>query len=375
MSNNQLLGHFSDYFNACISAKEKEQIGLELECEGLKLPNPISYWEVHSEGSLKPKSPYSAKEYVLMNPMNYSKALTALEYLSDSFKQSGTLLNESNRTSVHVHFNASMFTYKDLAQILCAYYLIEDVLIAYCGEERVGNLFALSATDSSKIVTNVKRMFESISTSKKFYIVLEQIFSDQYRYAALNLSAIKKLGSIEFRAMRMPVIEKHYDNTTIKIWTNILYNLVTKALSYQTPDTMLNELSKLSYDSLLYTLVGPHAADLLALNIPHKHMINRGFIISNSISSVCNWPEEKESPHQKASQAKLDKKYLKVKVDKKKAQVPPPLPPAYNLSTDPHGPILTSSTSASINELYQWVVSSQPLTFSLNEITDEDDDD
>src|SRR5690606_4744320 len=92
------------------------EIGIEIEVEGNKFPKHAvegydgvdphfipDMWQYHRDGSLRGED---NAEYVLKNPIKFSEVPDAVNKLWEMFDKYGTVLETSNRTSVHVHLNA-----------------------------------------------------------------------------------------------------------------------------------------------------------------------------------------------------------------------------------------------------------------------------
>lgn len=169
-------------------------IGLEIECEGNKfykngdLLNP--WWEYHDDNSLRGQD---NAEYVLAGPIDFDEVPTAIKALWGIFKTYGTVLDESNRTSVHVHLNVGRWNVNRLASFTAMWFALEEILAEWAGDHRVGNLFCLRGKDAPNIVQSVK----------KFVQLDGQIpLHDGLHYAGLNIQALKKFGSLENRYLR-----------------------------------------------------------------------------------------------------------------------------------------------------------------------------
>lgn len=181
-------------------------IGLEIEVEGNKFPKygtgqysnytnvqsdylPAE-WSFHHDGSLRGDD---NAEYVLKRPLEFDKVPGAVSKLWDMFDGYGTLLDDSNRTSVHVHLNVQSFHLNRLCSFVGMYFAVEDLLTQWCGDHRVGNLFCLRAKDARGIVSSFKTFLKSEGQS---------ILSSGLHYSGLNLGALSKFGSLEIRTMR-----------------------------------------------------------------------------------------------------------------------------------------------------------------------------
>lgn len=205
-------------------------LGVEIECEGSNLPASfVNYWNVHRDDSLREHGG-PPREYTFKAPYTLNKTIRAIQYLNRKFEQAGVVLyEESPRTSVHVHLNVSDLTAMQVFLIVYLYTLYEEALVEWCGPYRVANLFCLRAVDTQYNMTALASWARDND--------IEGINSD-HRYAACNLSALRKFGTLEFRAMRGTT-----DEQTLTEWCNLfvnIRNIVTSGGFFRTPREMFN---------------------------------------------------------------------------------------------------------------------------------------
>lgn len=203
-------------------------VGLEIEVEGTKLPkqNAPLPWVYHPDGSLRGAD---NAEYVLNKPIEFEAVPKALEVLWDKFRECGSTLDDSNRTSVHVHLNCQSFFFNRLTTLMGMYFTFEEILTEWCGEHRVGNLFCLRAKDAPAIVSQIKKF---IRTDGKTPI------HDHHHYAGLNANALGKFGSLEFRSLR-----GCSDQQTIVDWVSILERMYRLSADFTDPRDFCTMLS------------------------------------------------------------------------------------------------------------------------------------
>jgi hypothetical protein len=152
-------------------------------------------------------------ELVLHTPIkreHLNKALDeAYKYLEEA------QCRDSHNCSVHVHINCQQLTIKEIVTFASLYYILEPLLLEVCGRHRQGNLFCLSilnASGSSFALENISKGIFDIDINA-------------HKYAALNLGALLKYGSLEFRAMRFPITQKEMTR-----WVKILLEIKDSAL-------------------------------------------------------------------------------------------------------------------------------------------------
>jgi hypothetical protein len=219
---------------------KKGEVGLEIEVEGNKfrkesLPDP---WEYHQDGSLRGQD---NAEYVLKEPQSFDAAEKAVDIIYGDMEKFGTVLTDSNRTSVHVHLNVGEFFLNRLAALMGLWIILEAPLTEWCGEHRVGNLFCLGAQDAPALVSHLRRFIQSDMTYK---------LREGLHYAGMNPHSITQMGSLEFRTL-----EGTKDPEQIKKWLRILRRLYDLSAEYPNParicDTFSSEGPLAFFDSLL----------------------------------------------------------------------------------------------------------------------------
>ena len=107
-----------------------------------------------------------------------------------------------------------------------------------CGENRKGNRFCLRLQDAEGLIERLNLAFGNIRDGFSY------IPKDTIRYSALNVEAITKYGSIEFRAM-----QGNCDAERITNWCTLLDCLKVFTEKYDTPMAVYE----------FYNNVGPEA--------------------------------------------------------------------------------------------------------------------
>jgi hypothetical protein len=219
-------------------------VGIEIEVEGSKLPKgniPLP-WVYHEDHSLRGND---NAEYVLQAPIQFEEVPKTLEILWDQFRSKGSSLDDSNRTSVHIHLNCQSFFFNRLTSLMALYFTMEDILTQWCGDHRVGNLFCLRAKDAPAIVSQIKRFIRSDGKSA---------IHDHHHYAGLNANALQKFGSLEFRALR-----GCSDQQTIIDWVAILERLYRLSAEFNDPRDVCAMLSAEGPLQMFYNVLGDQA--------------------------------------------------------------------------------------------------------------------
>ena len=144
-------------------------VGIEIEVEGNKFPKEHSQlpsvWEYKHDGSLRGQD---NAEYVTRGPIPFNNVAEACNQLWDTFTGFGSVLDVSNRTSVHVHLNVGNFHLNRLASFAALYFSVEEVLTNWCGEHREGNLFCLRVKDAPNILSSLKALLTPLIQIVRF---------------------------------------------------------------------------------------------------------------------------------------------------------------------------------------------------------------
>lgn len=210
----------------------KGDIGIEIEVEANKCPKPpgaagshtpvmfsgMKEWSYVHDGSLRGED---NAEYVLTKPLMFHEVKWAIDRLWNKFAKHGTVMTESNRTSVHVHLNCQDFHLNRLTALMALYFTFEEVLTEWCGEHRVGNLFCLRAKDAPAIVTMLKKFVQQDAAAD---------LRDGLHYSGMNSNALIKFGSLEFRSLRGVT-----DPQTILDWISVLERLYRLSEDFRDP--------------------------------------------------------------------------------------------------------------------------------------------
>lgn len=219
-------GTVAGWYGIPMLNSEKALFGVEVEVEGEMLPREIKGFDTKEDGSLRGES----HEYVFTKPLSEDGTLKALKVFSNAFKES--VLDMSFRTSVHVHINMSNKTKEELCTFLYLAFLLENALVNYGGEGRIGNRFCLRVQDAEGKVEELYHLFANQGMD-----VFDQ---GRVKYSAINLACLRKFGSIEFRSMRGTT-----DYSTLSVWIQVLNDLFEEAKLYKTPLEVAEAYQKL----------------------------------------------------------------------------------------------------------------------------------
>lgn len=219
----------------------KGEVGIEVEVEGFALPKVIrSYWSVHSDGSLRGES----AEYVLKKPIVRKNIVPYLKYLRTKLNGEKTKINDSPRTSVHIHLNQSTRNMTTVFNEIVLYLIFENMLVEYAGSSRVGNLFCLRACDAEGMIDLLVRTAETRRFNPN---------DNGYRYSSLNVCALRKFNSLEYRALRGTT-----DAKVIGEWAALLLAVHDAADKYGNPKEIIQDFCKIGDRAFLKRIFPKH---------------------------------------------------------------------------------------------------------------------
>ncbi len=222
--------------------KEDGQIGVEIEVEGDSLPGQDAvgkYWRKDKDPSLRGES----AEYVLKRPVVFADLDRCFKELQKAFEANSTRFRPTYRAGVHVHINVQQLTTIELMNFVFTYLFLEEVMLAYCDKSRQGNHFCLRLSDASFLAEKLT----DVCTSEN----LNDLNTEDLRYASINLTSLFKYGSVEFRALESTV---KFDR--IKDWAKVLYQLKMFALTVKNPAQLLGEFSIMGWEAFARKALG-----------------------------------------------------------------------------------------------------------------------
>lgn len=237
-------------------------IGIEIELEGLtKIPElpSFSYWALHADNSLRTEggeNPLQAIEFVLKFPLCGKDLVNSLKEFHSTVGAMKKPPITSERTSVHIHLDVRDLSIRELYRLIIIYCVFEKVLFRYCGIDREDNNFCVPFYRAEG------HIFENISEiQRKGLRQFTKYLESEYRYAALNLCALLKFGSVEFRHCGGT-----YDVESIKNWINIIFKLKQYAKNTTfSLQTFPSHISDLGYLPIIEEVFGEYAPLLVKI--------------------------------------------------------------------------------------------------------------
>lgn len=269
---------------------EGEKYAMELEMEasfnGAIFPR-VYGWRLDQDGSLRGNS----AEYVFRAPVNPEYVADKLDALFEELDAANMDLLESHRTSTHVHVNVSDKTPVQIMTIVCLYAVVEELLTLFVTPERRSNAFCLRFCDSHDIVDYLAAHLRSPIPSR-----LLQISETSSRYTSLNLRALNKFGSLEFRLMQgaQTAHEAHS-------WFKLIQEIVEASSSFTNPADIISRFSGYGPQGFVEIFL-PGLYEACRQNFNETAVI-AGMRIAQEIAYACpNWqvqqPEETTDENQ-----------------------------------------------------------------------------
>ena len=205
-------------------------IGIEVEMEnfnnsaGTLTGVHTTFWMFKPDGSLR----NNGMEAVSI-PVQGEWIRTALKTLWAVIKD----VSFSARTSIHIHLDVRALTQKQLTCLLLVYLSVESLLYKFVGKDRHDSIYCVPLYTT----TLVNALVDFVNKS-----IYKHGFA-QNRYAGLNLDALKKFGTLEFRQLHGT-----HDLNKIMTWINLIFKIYQFAMKHQL-DELIQRIAALNTNS------------------------------------------------------------------------------------------------------------------------------
>lgn len=208
-------------------------IGMEFEYEGVEKPSAVhesgspfaGLWEQHREDSLKDLG----AEYVFRHPLFGQDAYNAINFLMDF--AAAQKWKCSLRAGIHVHIDIRDLETPQLIGMTILYAIVEPLLYRWIGQNRENSVFCVPFYKADEALLSACSIIHTAMDDERSgghsVIAAAEAFE---RYAGLNLQALSKFGSAEFRHMRTT-----HDKQRVFDWVNMIMSL--KATTYKLPQS------------------------------------------------------------------------------------------------------------------------------------------
>lgn len=278
--------------------KIEGDVGIEVEVESFNAFKnyALDGWEMKMEGSLR----NHGAEFVTMGPIPLKEVKPQLDVLFEAFKlEKQKLILPNLRTSTHMHINVTDLTLTQYYNMMTYYWLVEGVIMPYCGPDRQDNLHCYQLSNAEALVDFVKNELKHPDSLFAWFD------TDKIRYAGQNINCTKKFGSIEYRGMRGTTEVDVLNN-----WATSLVNMRdnTKDL-FKTPAHVVDMFYRSNYIDFLECVFGK---DMTKVFIQHcgpvwqECLDNNAALVSEYAYIIEDW-EAFESKFKKKRRKKLPK--------------------------------------------------------------------
>lgn len=228
-------------------------VALEVEAEAYNEAFPvIKDWSTETDGSLR----YFGMEFKSQRPIKESALSSHLNTLIEGVSKIKFVEN-SPRTSVHVHVNVLGLTPSEIWTAVTAGWLLEPAMFRMCAPKRSGNLFCLRIQDAKGLFDLIEHDIEQ-SMSGQGFLPFNNFRGNAYRYANLNIASVYKFGSLEVRALHGT-----FDKDLIETWAKMCIAFVHRSKQYGTPEKLFEFVSNNGYDAFIKSVLGTDLAEKL----------------------------------------------------------------------------------------------------------------
>lgn len=207
----------------------KEQlIGVEVEVEGCRTTNGVDFnlWEVKEDNSLRDNGrEFTTRGGLFGNDLNWAVDNLMLAAVANKWKI-------SERTGIHIHMDCRSLEHKEFALLCLTYALIEKSLFRWIGDDRDANVHCApwyAAENDLKLVSAMM-----LNDNKEIW---DANVKGVQRYSALNLQALSKFSTVEFRHMKTS-----FSAERLKLWINVLMSMRKFAIDFAANHDTLDEL-------------------------------------------------------------------------------------------------------------------------------------
>lgn len=195
--------------------------GVEVELENVVRKDKLLHWKVVDDNSLRGNGAEFVSELGI-RIWNTPSMLAQLMAMAKFNKYTA-----SDRTSIHVHINVQNLHFEQLNSLIILYTIFERALFRFSTADRHHNIFCVPIISS--LGERYKTIYDFITTAQK--------------YNALNISAVQKYGTVEFRHMGTVWEADHICN-----WIMLL-GLLKRAAAHIPLEELKDTITRLKYES------------------------------------------------------------------------------------------------------------------------------
>ena len=278
--------NMSEIFAKYIRSRNPEFIkgdyGIEIETETTDpydLP-PLINWSCTNDGSLRG----FGVEYLSNGALDMEQIPIALREFHTKTKK--IPFNDSVYSSLHVHVNMYHMSVKQFPVYMSLLYLMENVLVRYCGPDRDGNLFCLKTSQAEGGLEGLIQIFNAFDQHdmRAMYRQLGKGRAAKQKYSAINYASLANLGTVELRMHGGTT-----DITEIERWINIIHQIKINVGKYNTPNDVISRLNELGAVNMVHDTFGEFSKHLVTNQTVDD--VNDSLFYLIRIAKAANWDE------------------------------------------------------------------------------------
>lgn len=265
-----------------VAAKNGDMFGVEVELEGRGLKTKDEdvnkYFTTHADNSLRTlREDSESLEYVFAAPLSYLDTMKAMKSLLNHLNSDKSEVFESYRTSIHVHMNCGIETYRTIYNLITLSIIFDELFVSQNGEHRIGNNFCLRSRDAQAQVLDLA---ESIKKNGSIYGI-----SQNNRYSSVNFASLIKFGTIEYRSLECTT-----DFARVKHWIDTIWKLKSSAKTFENPRDVISLYSRESAETFIDTILGESAKFYKAVD-GWQSMIKDGIRLAQDFAYSSMWDD------------------------------------------------------------------------------------
>jgi len=259
---------------------KRGDIGIEIEVEGEEQLTPIEsdWWASKKEDSLR----FYGMEYVTTRPLNSGQEVRdAVDYICKIINKK-KIVKDTNRTSIHTHHNMTKRDIRHVLNGVCVFWIVENVLARYCGEDRESNLFCMRLKDAEAVLDETIKQLD-----QRPPLMMFGKGGDTVRYAGLNLGALRNYGSLEVRLKQGTT-----DPEEIIEWAEAMHELFCLGESWKDPSEFFDWYVYNGSKKLLERIFAEKFATKLRDRVPnYKNLMEENAILVSELAYAKDWDE------------------------------------------------------------------------------------
>lgn len=247
------------YYGNWNPCKNHDVYGIEVELEGVPRGDEAPFvagWRVVADGSLR-----DGVEYVSGGPRTIDQVRDDFDRMKEVFEQEDFTPVFSFRTSTHVHCNVRDLTIQQIINMYVLYLIIEQPMLLFGGEERIGNVHCIPAYMAQGQMNILRSAINPTSNQATPAENWRRLTARDYRYASFNFASVPQHGTVEFRSHRGTM-----DKDTMMTWIDIIQNLKISAKRFDDPRQIVTEFSAKGIHQFIIDIFGLGAFGKFLMN-------------------------------------------------------------------------------------------------------------